>query len=224
MNCCRTNRQSSYDPEACSGSGSRSSPGTCSELVLLVGLHNFFNLDLMHRGRFKLSIDLSVVDGGSGEGSTSKRRGRANRSLPLAECEVELAMDSPGNPSASSSPEKGGEMPSEKKDHGDGPPRKSHAHGKDLRTFSAPFYIEYIEQDVLIQKTAFTGSRSSTTPSSSPRTWSSTSRSTTPRLRRTPSQGRSSTRQRPPRRSPFATFSTFSSTLFRCTSRRAFCR
>lgn len=154
MNCCRTNRQSSYDPEACSGSGSRSLPGTCSELVLLVGLHNFFNLDLMHRGWFKLSIDLSVVDGGSGEGSTSKRRGRANRSLPLAECEVELAMDSPGNPSASSSPEKGGEMPSEKKDHhGDGPPRKSHAHGKDLRTFSAPFYIEYIEQDVLIQKT-----------------------------------------------------------------------
>ena len=64
MDCCGRNKNTPGDGEAASSSGSssnkasgadRSSSTTNSELILLVGLHNFFNLDLLHRGWFMLS-------------------------------------------------------------------------------------------------------------------------------------------------------------------------
>ena len=141
MNCCADLRNRRSEGGACSGSGSqdpsRRGTGTCCELVLLVGLHNFFNLDLLHRGWFKVSVDLRVLDSSGGNGRSSAR------GLGIDECEVDLVMDTAVEGSPGSSPEKGlGE-------HSKG----GQGTGKRLRAFCNPFYIEYIEQDVLIQKT-----------------------------------------------------------------------
>ncbi|WZN59201.1 DUF676 domain-containing protein [Chloropicon roscoffensis] len=141
MNCCADLRNRRSEGGACSGSGSqdpsRRGTGTCCELVLLVGLHNFFNLDLLHRGWFKVSVDLRVLDSSGGNGRSSAR------GLGIDECEVDLVMDTAVEGSPGSSPEKGlGEHS-----------KSGQGTGKRLRAFCNPFYIEYIEQDVLIQKT-----------------------------------------------------------------------
>ncbi len=136
--------------------GSAKSNGTCCEVILLVGLHNFFNLDLLHRGWFMLSVGLNVVNGSSDE---PRKKGAGDRVLDTAECEVQLALDSQLQElhhSPESSPGKTESTQEKSRDELGGEGGGGGAGAGDCkghRSYCSPFYIEYIEQDVPIQKT-----------------------------------------------------------------------
>ena len=92
------------------------------------------------------------------DGKKKKNRRSSDRLMPG--CAVQLAMDSQivGGGSQNSSPERGdqssnnsrGDTNASASSNGSGSGGSKTTRG--LKTYSAPFYIEYIEQDVLIQK------------------------------------------------------------------------